>query len=57
MSFELRLKRLKAKWTEIQELRGSQQKNRKIMQKAQKEVRRIAQELPKKLNEYNEMMV
>jgi len=57
MSFELRLKRLKGAWTIIQELREEQQKARILARKYGEKVRQIAQELPKKMNEYNEMMV
>lgn len=57
MSFELRLKKLKDSWMEIQNMRDEQNRQRKIAQKAQKRVRSLAQEIPKKLNEYNKMMV
>ena len=57
MSFELRLKKLKEAWLEIQGLREEQQKARKIAQKFGQRVRELGQEIPKKLNEYNQIMV
>lgn len=57
MSYELRLKKLKDSWLIIQDMRDLRAKNRKIMQKASKEVRRLSQEIPRKLNEFNNIMV
>ncbi len=57
MSYELRLKKLKESWMEIQGLRDERARQRKIMQKAQKRVRHLSQEIPKKLNQFNQTMV
>ena len=57
MSFELRLKKLKDAWVEIQKLREEQQINRKKIQNLQARNRELGQDIPKKLNEYNQMMV
>lgn len=57
MSFELRLRTIKKNWLEVQELRDERARQRKIQQKAQKRVRQLSQEIPKKLNEFNKSMV
>ncbi len=57
MSYELRLKKLKESWMEIQKLRDERNKQRKIWQKAGKRVKELSQEIPKKLNEFNDSMV
>lgn len=57
MSYELRLKKLRESWMEIQGMRDERARQRKIQQNAQKIVRNLSQEIPKKLNEFNETMV
>ena len=57
MSFELRLSQLKKAWLEIQADREEMHKARKLAQKYNKRVRELAQLIPKKLNEYNKIMV
>lgn len=54
---ELRLKLLKDRWLEIQKLRDKQRKARAMIKKYQKQVREIAQKLPKLLDEFNNRMV
>lgn len=57
MSYELRLKKLKEAWLEIQSMREERDCARKKAQKYSHRVRELSQEIPKALNEYNEMMV
>lgn len=54
---EQRLKLLKESWIEIQKLREQKSNAQKQVQKYQKIVRSLSQEIPKKLNEFNERMV
>ena len=56
-NFETRLKLLKQSWDEIQAMREDRMIHRKAMQKAQKKVRQLSQEIPRKLDEYNKLMV
>lgn len=57
MSYELRLKKLKEAWLEIQSMREERDCARKKAKKYSHRVRELSQEIPKALNEYNEMMV
>ena len=57
MSYEKRLQQLKHTWMEIQELRDKKALAQKKVKKYQKEVRSLAQEIPKRLNEFNKTMV
>ncbi len=56
MSYELRLRKLKESWNQIQILRDERKKQKKIQLEAQKHVRRLSQLIPKMLDDYNKTM-
>lgn len=57
MTAELRLRELKKTWTQIQQLREEKRKATKQMNKCQKIVRKLSQEIPVLLDKFNENMV
>lgn len=57
MNFEMRLRGLKEEWQQIQALREEKAKAQKKVKEYQLKVRHLAQEIPKRLNKYNEMMI
>ena len=54
---ELRMKKLKERWIEIQKKRDEKKEQQAIFRTAQRKIRQLSQEIPNLLDSYNEAMI